>query len=86
MLFDDLARDGQPQTDTAKEVIPASIKMIEATKDVRHIFLWDSNAMILHRNDDLVILLAHAHFHIPTPGTELDGIIDQRHKRALKGF
>lgn len=86
MLFDDLPRDGQPQTDSPKEIVPTPVKMIEATKDARHIVLWDSDAMILHRNDDLIIFPVHAHFHIPAPGTELDGIVDQRHERTLKGL
>ena len=59
MLFDDLPRDRQPETDPAKEIVPASIKMVEAIKDARHIFLGDADAMVLHRNNHLVVLLAH---------------------------
>ena len=76
MLFDDLTRDSQPETDSAKEIVSASIKMVEAIKDARHIFLGNSDAMVLHRNNDLSILVAHAHFHISAPGTELDCIVD----------
>ena len=86
MLFDDLPGDGQSQANPPKEIVPTVFKMVEAAKDKRQIVLRNANAMILHRNDDQVFLLAHAHFHVSSSRTELNGIINQGHEGTLDGL
>ena len=54
MLFDDLLRDCESQPDAAKEIVLMSFKMIETIKDARQLFFFDSDAVIFHREQNIV--------------------------------
>src|SRR5689334_25440558 len=54
MLLDDLAYDGEPQTDAPKKIILMFFKMIKTVKDARHIFWRNAYTMILHCHKDRV--------------------------------
>ena len=86
MLFDDLTRDGESETDAAKKVIAALFEVIEPVEDARQVFRWDPDAMVFHRDQDFFTVRAQVDADIPAARTELDGVVDQRHEGALKRF
>lgn len=86
MLFDDLFRDGESQPDAAEEIVLVSFEMIEAVEDIRQLFFFDPNAVILHRKQNIIGARAEAHIHVSAFGAELDGVVHQSRESALEGF
>src|SRR5687767_1413872 len=86
MLLYDLATDGEPEPDSAVELISAPVEVIETVEDARQILFRDADALILNRDQHVCVIFVQVDLHVAALGAELDGIIYQRHKRPLEGL